>query len=325
MKRTLIAVAAASLAATAATATPVHEPIAAAGPTGPLAGVLARPGENRPVILIIPGSGPTDRDGNSPMGVTAAPYRLLAEALAERGIGSVRIDKRGMFGSRAEGVDPNAVTIAAYGDDVGAWVAAAREATGRDCIWLLGHSEGALIALAAAQRLEHLCGVIVVAGPGRRIGDVMREQLQANPANAPLLGDALPAIARLEAGERVDVSSMPPVLQGLFGPQIQGFLIDMFSYDPATLAAESAIPLLVIQGGRDLQVPVADGERLRAAQPAARYVLLQDMNHVLKDVAGDRAANAAAYADPSRPIAPGLVDAIALFVGSGAANAQAAK
>lgn len=314
MKKPLIAVLASVLAVGVAVGAAAQEPITAAGPRAPLAGTLIRPGDGQPVILIVPGSGPTDRDGNNAMGVTAAPYRLLAEALGARGIGTVRIDKRGMFGSAAAGVDPNAVTIAAYGEDVAAWVAAARSATGRDCIWLLGHSEGGLIALTAAQHPQHLCGAILVAAPGRKLGPVMREQLQANPANAPLLGDALPAIARLEAGERVDVSGMHPALQGLLAPQVQAFLIDLFAQDPAALAAKSSIPLLVIQGGNDLQVPEADGQALRKAQPNAAYVLLPDMNHVLRDVPGkDRAANAATYADSSRPISPGLVDAIAGF------------
>ncbi len=315
MRRTGLKIAAIAIAAAAASGTSAQEPIGAAGPASSLAGTLIRPAEGKPIVVIIPGSGPTDRDGNSPLGVTAAPYRLLAEALAARGIGSVRFDKRGMFGSRADDVDPNAVTIAAYGDDVASWVSAARSATGRECIWLLGHSEGGLVALAAAQRLSHLCGAILVAAPGRKLAEVLREQLRANPANAPLLPAALPAIARLEAGERVDVSAMPPVLQGLFAPQVQGFLIDMFGYDPAVLAAATTIPLLVIQGGNDLQVGVADADALRRAQPAARYVLLPDMNHVLKDVpGGDPAANAAAYGDPSRPVSRGLVDAIARFV-----------
>ena len=75
--------------------------LVAPGPQGDLAGTLVAPAEGQPLVLIIPGSGPTDRDGNSPLGVTAAPYRLLADALAERGIGTLRIDKRGMFASKA--------------------------------------------------------------------------------------------------------------------------------------------------------------------------------------------------------------------------------
>ncbi len=86
------------------------------GPKGPLAGTLLTAGKDAPVVVVIPGSGPTDRDGNSPLGITAAPYRLLAEALAARGVSTLRIDKRGLFGSKAA-ADPNDVTIAAYAAD----------------------------------------------------------------------------------------------------------------------------------------------------------------------------------------------------------------
>lgn len=301
-----------------------QEPLTAPGPVGELAGTLVRPGAGGQVVLIVPGSGPTDRDGNNPGGVSAAPYRLIAEALAARGIGTVRIDKRGMFGSKAAIADANAVTIDAYADDVAAWVGAARKATGANCIWVLGHSEGGLVALVAARKVRHLCGVILVAAPGRAMGALLREQLGANPANAPLIPDAMSAIERLEKGERVDVSAMHPALQGLFNPAVQGFLIDLMARDPAALAANIALPMLIVQGGRDIQVALSDGEALHAAQPAAGYVVVPSMNHVLKDIASDeRAANLAAYSDPSLPISPGLVDAIASFVTSASANAQA--
>src|SRR5688572_2979729 len=98
----------------AMTAAPIEKPLTARGPQGDLAGTLVDAGKAAPVVLIIPGSGPTDRNGNNPLGVTAAPYRLLAEGLAGRGISSVRIDKRGMFGSKAAIPDANKVTIADY-------------------------------------------------------------------------------------------------------------------------------------------------------------------------------------------------------------------
>jgi pimeloyl-ACP methyl ester carboxylesterase len=313
MKKSRVAVMAAALAVVPIAAD--AEDITAPGPQGSLAGTYVAPGEGKPVVLIVPGSGPTDRDGNNPMGVTAAPYRMLAEALATHGIGSVRIDKRGMFASKAAFPDPNAVTIAAYGDDVAAWVEAARAKSGRTCIWLLGHSEGGLVALAAAGRVPHLCGVIVVAGPGMKMGDIIRAQLRANPANAPVLPQALGAIDRLEKGETVDVSGFHPALQGLFNPAVQGFLIDMMGYDPAALAAKVTLPMLIVQGDKDLQVPRANGDALHAAQPRADYAVIPGMNHVLKDIEGDTAqANMAAYADPSLPIAPELVDAVAAFV-----------
>lgn len=299
------------MAAAAAAALPITAP----GPQGPLAGTYLDAGAKAPVVLIIPGSGPTDRDGNNPLGVTAAPYRLLAEALAGRGVSSVRIDKRGMFGSKAAVADANKVTIADYAADTHAWVAAIRERTGAKCVWVLGHSEGALVALASAQEPTGICGVILVSGAGRKLGDVIREQLRSNPANAPVLDSAMGALDSLEAGKHVDVTSMHPALQKLFAPQVQDFLIDMFRQDPAKLAASLEVSVLIVQGERDLQVSVADAKALAAAQPNAKLVLVPQMNHVLKDVGSDdRAANFATYADPSLPVDSSAADAIAGFV-----------
>jgi pimeloyl-ACP methyl ester carboxylesterase len=290
-------------------------PITAPGPQGPLAGTFEDGGKGTPVVLIIPGSGPTDRDGDNPMGVTAAPYRLLADALAAKGVSSVRIDKRGMFGSKGAVPDPNKVTIADYATDTHGWVVAIRKRTGVKCVWVLGHSEGSLVALAAAQQPDSICGVISVSGAGRKLSDVIREQLRSNPANASLLDQAMPAIDKLEEGQHVDVTGMNPALLRLFAPQVQDFLIDDIRHDPATLAASIKVPLLIIQGERDIQVSTADARALAAAQPKAKLVLIPAMNHVLKDVASDeRAANIATYSDSSLPVDSTLVDAIASFV-----------
>lgn len=299
------------LAAAVAAAAPITAP----GPQGPLAGTFVSAGAKAPVVLIIPGSGPTDRDGNNPLGVTAAPYRLLAQALAEKGVSTVRIDKRGLFGSKGAVADPNKVTIADYAADTHNWVAAIRQRTGESCVWVLGHSEGALIALAAAQQPKNICGVILVSGAGRRLSDLIREQLRANPANAPVLDSALAAFDSLDRGQHVDVTGMHPALLKLFAPQVQDFLIDMFRYDPAKLAQSLKVPLLVVQGERDIQVSTADARALAAAQLKAKLVLVARMNHVLKDVdSDDRAANVATYADPSLPVDSRLVETVASFV-----------
>jgi pimeloyl-ACP methyl ester carboxylesterase len=304
MLAVLMAVAAASAA-----------PLATPGPQGPLAGTFEDAGKGTPVVLIIPGSGPTDRDGNNPLGVTAAPYRLLAEALAAKGVSSVRIDKRGLFGSKAAIPDPNKVTIADYASDTHSWVAAIRKQTGTKCVWLLGHSEGALVALVAAQQPEAICGVIMVSGAGRKLSDVIRQQLRSNAANAPVLDSAMAALNTLDRGQHVDVTNMNPALLTLFRPQVQDFLIDMFKRDPANLAASLKPPLLIVQGGCDIQVSTTDARDLAAAQPEAKLVLIPAMNHVLKDVASDdRAANVATYADPSLPVDRELVDAVVAFV-----------
>jgi pimeloyl-ACP methyl ester carboxylesterase len=268
-----------------------------------------------PVVLIIPGSGPTDRDGNSTAGVLAAPYRLLAEGLAAHGVTTVRIDKRGLAGSAAATPDGNSVTIPDYVSDVHAWVTVIRRQTKVSCVWLLGHSEGGLIALASARDGNDVCGLILVSTAGRPIGEVLREQLEANPANAPLLDQALPAIDALEAGKQVDTSTMPPPLLGLFNPRAQGFLISLFSYDPAQLIAGCTKPVLILQGLRDIQVREADAQLLKKAHPGAALVLLPDVNHVLKSVSSDDVrANFATYGNSALPLAPGVVEPIAAFL-----------
>jgi pimeloyl-ACP methyl ester carboxylesterase len=290
----------------------IHAP----GPLGQLEGTLrVAEGEARPVALIVPGSGPTDRDGNNALGVSASTYRLLAEELAARGISSVRIDKRGMFGSRAAVHDASAVTIADYAADVHAWIGVIRERTGNACVWLIGHSEGGLVALAAAQQPAGVCGLILLAAPGRRLGDVLRDQLRANPANAPILPQAIAAIEAIESGRTVDVAGMHPALLPLFRPAVQGFLIDVFSYDPAKLISTVHIPVLIVQGARDIQIGLGDARVLANANPAAKLVVLEAANHVLKDVpADDREANLRAYAAPDLPLSAGLVDAIVDFI-----------
>lgn len=299
------------MAAAAATAVPITAP----GPKAPLAGTLLDVGPGSPVVLMIPGSGPTDRDGNNPLGVAAAPFRLLAEALAAKGVSSVRVDKRGLGESKAAVANGNDVTIGDYAADTHSWVASIRARTKAKCVWVLGHSEGALVALASAQQPQGICGVVLVSGAGRKLSDVIREQLRANPANAPVLDSAMAALDKLDKGERVDVTGMHPALQKLFAPQVQGFLIDMFRHDPAKLAGALRVPLLIVQGEHDIQVSVADAKALAAAQPKAKLVLVPTMNHVLKDVASDdRQANLATYADPSLPVDATLVDSIAAFV-----------
>ncbi|MBA4048554.1 MAG: alpha/beta hydrolase [Sphingomonas sp.] len=304
-----------TLAVSAASAFAAEREITVPGPQGALHGTLLKPDAPGPVVLIIPGSGPTDRDGNNPLGVRGAPYAKLANALAARGIASVRADKRGQFASMGAVVDPNAVTIADYAADAQSWVAAARAATGAPCVWLLGHSEGGLVALATGAG-PGICGHILVAASGRPLGSVIRAQLRANPANAPILAQAEGALDALEAGKRVDTAVLHPALANLFAPAVQGYLIDLFRHDPAMLAKRLSAPMLIVQGDQDLQIGVEDARTLAAARPDAVLAIIPGVNHVLRQVgtSGDRAANLASYGNAELPVDAGVVDAIAGFV-----------
>ena len=302
------------LAASPVTAVEVEAP----GPSGPLGGTLLAPAGARAVVVMIPGSGPTDRDGNSPAGVRGSPYRLLAEGLAARGIATIRTDKRGLFGSARATVNANNVQMTDYAADVRQWVRVARERTGAPCAWILGHSEGGLVALLAGQQPEHLCGLILVSASGRPIGAVIREQLRSNPANAPLLDQAMAALDSLEAGRRYDTTGMNPALLPLFAPTVQDYLIRLLAHDPAALIRTVRLPVLIVQGQRDIQVRELDARTLAAANPAAQLVLVADANHALKVIAAssasDHAAQFANYGDATLPLAPGIVEPIADFV-----------
>lgn len=308
----------------AAQAAPVSSEIEAAGPLAPLHGTLLLPegaSAQTPVVLIIPGSGPTDRDGNSPLGINANIYKLLAEALAEKGVASVRIDKRGMFGSKAAVADANKVTIADYVTDTHSWAAAVKAKTGAKCIWIAGHSEGGLVGMAAAQGSDSgtvapadICGVAAISAPGRKLGDVIRAQLAA-AKNVELLEQADEVIGKLESGFTVDASKLAAPLQGLFADAVQPYLIDLLAQDTAKLAAGMKGRLAIIQGLTDIQTGESDARLLAKAQPRAKLMLLPDVNHVLKHFAGDdRRANFATYAQPELPVDASVVDAVAGFV-----------
>jgi pimeloyl-ACP methyl ester carboxylesterase len=298
-----------------AIATPIESFIEAPGPLSPLKGTMLSAGANTPVVLILPGSGPTDRDGTSPLGIKASTYKLLAEGLAAQGVTSARIDKRGAFASAGAVTDGNDVKISDYAADTHAWIASIRKSTGVSCVWLLGHSEGGLVALLAAQEGTDVCGLVLISVAGRPLDEVLREQLLANPANTPLLDQANRAIDSLKAGKHVDTTELHPALLPLFRPQVQGFLINEFSYDPAALIAAIKRPILIMQGERDLQVSVMDARILAKADPKAKLILLPNVNHVLKTVNSDaRNANAATYADPSLPLAEGISETVAKYI-----------
>ncbi|WP_235986476.1 alpha/beta hydrolase [Burkholderia contaminans] len=267
------------------------------------------------MVLIVPGSGSTDRNGNAPNWLQASTYRLLAEGLLGQGIASVRIDKRGMYGSAQAVPDANDVTIDEYAADVHSWVAAIRARTGASSVWVLGHSEGGLVALLAARQSADIAGVILVSAAGRPLGPVLRQQLQSNPANAPVLENALSILESLEAGERVEATRIDPALMPLFRPQVQRFLMSELTIDPAALLAGYMKPVFIVQGARDIQVTVQDAELLQRANPQAEMALIADANHALKTVrTADLQENIAAYSNPDLPLADGVVEAISAFV-----------
>lgn len=263
-----------------------------------------------PVALIVAGSGPTDRDGNS-AGVTGRndSLRMLAEALAVRGIASLRYDKRGIGASRSAATAESDLRFEMFAADASAWAARLRADPRFATVTIVGHSEGSLLGMLAARRAG-ADAFVSVTGIGRRASAVIHDQLAARaPA---LMAEADRVMRELDQGRTVD--SVTPVLGALFRPSVQPYLVSWFRYDPSAELRRLELPVLIAQGSTDIQVGVQDARLLAAASPSATLAIIEGMNHVLKLVPPDQSAQMRSYSDPSLPVAPDLVDAIARFV-----------
>ena len=269
-----------------------------------------------PAVLIVAGSGPTDRDGNS-AGIPGANDSLkqLAQGLAKQGVASVRYDKRGIGQSVPTSGPALREEDLVFGDfvnDAAAWVRQMQGDRRFAGVGLVGHSEGAIIALAVANSTP-VGAVVTLAGPGENLADVLQRQVRANPANPPeLVAEVDRILTELRAGRRV--TSVPPVLAALFRPSVQPFLISAIRYDPARLIRTLKVPVLIVQGERDLQVTPDDARRLAAAAPQAKLLMIAGMNHVLKQVGDDLALNQRSYSDPTVTFSPALLPAVVPFL-----------
>ena len=281
---------------------------------GPLAGTYLLPDTGKPkgVALIIAGSGPTDRNGNS----KAIPgsnnsLKMLAEALAENGIGSLRFDKRLIGESASMSLSEADLRFDTYIDDVKVLLSFLRSTTDVPLL-VIGHSEGAQLGTVAAAG-EDVCSVIAIAGPGIPAGQVILEQVR--PKLPPeLLVETEHIVAELEAGKTV--ANTPPELAALFRGSVQPYLVSWFAYDPAEAVAALDVPILLVYGTTDIQIPASYGERLAAAGKNVDLVVIDGMNHVLKMVGPDPQAQIRSYGDPSLPLAPELVTNMNAFIDS---------
>lgn len=279
---------------------------------GPLAGTFCFPrGEQAfPAVLLIAGSGAVNRDGNGP-GTENNCLKLLAHGLAHRGIASVRFDKRGVGRSAAACRDESDLRFQTYVDDAAHWLTRLRREPRVSRAYLLGHSEGALIATMVAQT-NQVSGVVLVAGVGQRIDDVLRRQLREAGLPGSLLTEADRILSSLADGK--PALNVPQELLGLFRPSVQPYFTSWLALDPAEELAKVACRTLVVQGTADLQVTTTDSDLLGRAGPHVRIRLIPAMNHVLKLVQDGRAANLAAYREPDQALAPALISAVADFL-----------
>jgi uncharacterized protein len=280
-----------------------------------LAGTLLMPQASGsvPGVVIVAGSGPTDRDGNQRGGLRTDSYKLLAQGLAAEGIASLRYDKRGIAASAPAmlGMREDDFTIRNFVDDAALLAKWLAKQEGIGPVILMGHSEGAMISLMGAKEAG-AAAVVLLCGTGRKLGDVMREQLSRPGTPPEVTQEALRMLAALERGE--EVADVPKGYESLFRRSVQPFLRSELGIDPAATAAALGLPLMIVNGGSDLQVTRADFDKLVAARPDATSLWLADMAHPLKAAPADPKSQRGVYTDPTLPLEPGLIAAIATFV-----------
>lgn len=277
-----------------------------------LYGTLALPEGPNPVraVLILSGSGPTDRNGNNPAGANDS-LKLLAHGLAAEGIASLRVDKRGIAASAGAGLREDDLRIETYVTDAVAWLDFLRGELPQSRVLLLGHSEGALIATLAARRTD-VAGLILVAGAGESADRIIARQLAAGGVPDQLQAASKRIAESLRKGQ--PVADVPTELLALYRPSVQNYLISWLPLDPAAELAKTQAPALIVQGTTDVQILPEDAQRLVAARPGTKLVLIDGMNHVLKEAPAERRANLATYIRPDLPLAPGLLPAVVEFI-----------
>lgn len=292
-----------------------------------LAGTLTVPrthvSRGAPALLLIPGSGAVDRNGNAPPLITNGMYRQLAYDLGCAGYAVLRIDKLGIGASTGDG---NAVTLATYAQNAADWVALLRSRPDIDSrrIGLIGHSEGGLVALyAAANGYVDPTVMVLLASPGLPLGQVVVDQLvrqaRRNGASSADVAateaqarQALDAI-RASTGTRLTLSGTlaeNPIAAAF--AHAAGLLRSEIDVDPAQLAARVSAPMAVVQGGKDIQVLQPNGEALAHAVPHATYLLLPDLEHDLYEASGAAAANA--VPGPGTLLSPTLLHALHAYL-----------
>jgi uncharacterized protein len=301
----------------------IEEAVRLETPNGNLYGTLFLPQSKRkvPVVLMISGSGPTDRDGNSPFfkGSNNS-LKLLAEGLAVNGIASLRYDKRGvgqtgkemlLAAQKAKTMLREAdLRFDAFIDDAVLWGQKLRGDKRFSTVMIAGHSEGSLIGMIASRKLP-ADGFVSIAGAGRPAGQILLEQMK--PQLTPELFEQSGEIINLLVAGQTP-SSVPPQLNVLFRPSIQPYMISWLRYDPAKEIAALTAPALIIQGTTDLQVSVADARLLAVGEPKAKLFFVEGMNHILKQVAKEGEKQTASYSDPTLPVMPALINEISRFV-----------
>jgi dipeptidyl aminopeptidase/acylaminoacyl peptidase len=281
-----------------------------------LAGTLTTPnGEGPwPCVVLVTGSGAQDRDENSPGpgGLKLGIFRTIADSLTRRGIAVLRYDDRGVGGSGGSLADAGLSGLVA---DVEAAVSYLRRRPGIDAyrVGLIGHSEGGIIAPIVASRDRDIAAIVLMAGTAAPIDSVILEQSTELALAAG--GDS----ADVEQARASTLRLMDAIREGReaddtdLSPGTKRWLREHIEHDPVATVKQVSAPVLIVNGGHDIQVFPEHARRLGAAleqagHPDYEVRIFPDLNHLF---AVSRGEGLAEYVDPDAEVDPAFLSYMA--------------
>ncbi|WP_299129325.1 alpha/beta hydrolase [uncultured Winogradskyella sp.] len=259
-----------------------------------------------PLAIIIAGSGPTDRNGNQNFLKNNA-LKKLSERLAHKGIATFRYDKRIVKQIRQGRVDKT-IMFDDFVKDAKDVLRYFKEKNAYSKVYLIGHSQGSLVGMLAAK--DSADGFISLAGAGQNIGDVIVDQVTTM---APQLGEeAKKVVVQLKQGNTI--TDYPSTLASVFNTDLQPFMINWMQYNPTEIIKHLNIPILLINGTKDLQVSQVEAKLLKDANENAELKIIENMNHILFEIKGDDLENSKSYNETFRPLSSELITSIVEFI-----------
>jgi pimeloyl-ACP methyl ester carboxylesterase len=269
------------------------------------------PSNSTTLVILIAGSGPTDRNGNNPA-MENNSLKMFSDMIVENGFSCLRYDKRAIGESSIATLTKESLNFDLSISDASGWVNKFAADVRFHGVVLAGHSQGSLVALAAANQNENVSGVISLAGAGQPIHEVIKWQL-AKTFSPEMQGLVNAKLDTLAGGDTLKMT--PDQFYGFMHPSVQPFLISWMKYDPGKEAAKLKVPLLIVNGTTDLQVQVSEAKILAEKNPSATLAIVKNMNHVLKFTKDrEMGPQLELYADPDAPLHKKLAKPVVTFL-----------
>ena len=264
--------------------------------------------EKPKLAIIIGGSGPTDRNGNQNF-LKNNSLKKLADSLSNHGIATFRYDKRVVKQIKTGNIDKS-TTFDDFVKDAVSVIEYFKKTKAYSKIYVIGHSQGSLVGMLAGK--GRMDGFVSISGAGKSIDSVIIDQIQKTAPQ--FTQDTKRIFGILRSGQTTQ--DYPQELSSIFNPDIQPFIMNWMQYNPKELIKSLDVPILILNGTKDLQVGVEEAKSLGNAANNAKLIIIEKMNHVMFLIDGDDLENAKSYNESTRPISQELVNAIVDFINS---------